>query len=125
MIFGVGTDIVEISRIEEVGLERLAERILTVAERRAMPSQPERQREYVAGRFAAKEAISKALGTGIGEMLRFMDIEIMPDELGAPRVALSRSVLQQFFGRSKVKIHVSISHSREYAVATAVIEEGR
>ncbi len=71
-----------------------------------------RQVEFLAGRFSAKEAFSKAAGTGIGKNLSFIDIEIESDALGKPMIV-----------KPKVHAHLSISHSREYAVAQVIIEE--
>ncbi|MDQ0418432.1 holo-[acyl-carrier protein] synthase [Croceifilum oryzae] len=122
MIFGIGTDIVEIDRIAKVHSDRFTKRILSHAEQIHLSSLSKRTIEYIAGRFAAKEAISKALGTGIGSQLGFHDISIVKDELGAPRVQLAEHVMESFFGDRHARILLSISHSRRYAVATAVIE---
>ena len=71
--------------------------------------------EFAAGRFAAKEAVSKALGTGIGRGYSFTDIEILPDEFGKPYVYLKN--------QKKENMEVSISHSRMNAVAVCIIKE--
>ncbi len=109
-------DIVELERIQKL-LERqpkFIERILTEEERKTFVSLSARRRvEFVAGRFAAKEAFSKAVGTGIGENLSFLDIEVKPNELGKPEIIRPNSV----------RAHLSITHSREYAAATVIIEE--
>lgn len=123
MIRGIGTDIVEIKRIEEMGMERLAKRILTEKEKEMLPAQEGRRLEFIAGRFAAKEAISKALGTGIGQSVSFTDIEIENNEKGAPLAFLSEGIRERFFGNRSVQIHLSISHSELYATAMAVVEE--
>lgn len=121
MILGIGTDIIEIDRIAQISPERFSRRILNEDEL-IYYSHSKRIVEHLAGRFAAKEAISKALGTGIGAELSFRDISIIKDEKGAPRVQLSKQVMDYFFPNRNAKIHLSISHSRRYAVATAVIE---
>ncbi|CAM3621513.1 holo-ACP synthase [Cytobacillus oceanisediminis] len=116
MISGIGIDIAELERIRKIiaRQERFSERILTSKEMAVYNNLPEKRRaEYLAGRFAAKEAFSKAVGTGIGEKLSFQDIEIEKDELGKPFIS------KPF----KKGVHLSISHSREYAVAQVVIEE--
>lgn len=116
MIVGIGLDIVEINRIKEL-LEKQSKfpaRILTAEEKTVFENLTGRRRaEFLAGRFAAKEAFSKALGTGIGGDLSFHDIEISHDERGKPHITrpLSKGV------------HLSITHSREYAAAQVVIEE--
>ena len=71
-----------------------------------------RKIEFLAGRFAAKEAYSKAVGTGIGKELSFLDIEIETDALGKP-----------FIAKPDITGFISISHSRDYAVAQVIIEE--
>ncbi|SEN90544.1 holo-[acyl-carrier-protein] synthase [Mesobacillus persicus] len=116
MITGIGLDIVEISRITSL-LEnqgRFPDRVLTIKERAIFESLPiKRKAEFLAGRFAAKEAFSKAIGTGIGKDLSFLDIEIIADERGKPYV------LKPF----AEGVHLSITHSRDYAAAQVVIEK--
>ncbi|MCA1032961.1 holo-ACP synthase [Bacillus timonensis] len=115
MITGIGIDIVELVRIKKL-VERqpkFIERILTLNEIKRYESlSPSRKIEFLAGRFAAKEAYSKAYGTGIGENLSFLDIEIQSDDNGKPCVVKP----------NHNKAHVSISHSKEYAVAQVIIE---
>ncbi|ASA97355.1 MULTISPECIES: holo-ACP synthase [Anoxybacillus] len=116
MIVGIGIDIVELSRIAHL-LERqpkFIERVLTENERmRFFELSSKRKIEFVAGRFAAKEAYAKALGTGIGTHVSFRDIEINNDENGKPYI-ISPSIDE--------RVHVSISHSEHYAVAQVIIE---
>lgn len=127
MLLGIGIDIVEIERIADL-LQRqpaFINRILTPMEN-VFLSQIVGQRavEYVAGRFAAKEAASKALGTGIGAKLSFTDIEIVATENGKPVIHIALEVLTNIFPtHSNLFIHVSISHSRAYAVAQVMIEQ--
>ncbi|MBU8879880.1 holo-ACP synthase [Bacillus sp. FJAT-29790] len=116
MISGIGIDIVELGRIQKIceRQEKFADRILTEKEKANFNKLTEKRRiEYLAGRFAAKEAYSKAIGTGIGEALSFLDIEIEKDERGKPFISKPQ----------KDGVHLSISHSKEYAVAQIVIEE--
>ncbi|WP_080848791.1 holo-ACP synthase [Cytobacillus gottheilii] len=115
MIIGIGIDIVELHRIQKLAdkHQKFALRILTVSEYQQFEQlHGERQVEFLAGRFAAKEAYSKAMGTGIGTDLSFQDIEIMKDERGKPSIM---KPLQK-------GVHLSISHSKEYAVAQVIIE---
>lgn len=117
MIKGIGIDIIEMDRIHRVlKNERFMKRILTNHEEAVFHSltSEHRKKEFLAGRFAAKEAIAKATGTGIGK-LSFQDIHILPNDDGAPTAHVS--------GWEHVNIHISISHCKEYAVAQAVIEE--
>jgi holo-[acyl-carrier protein] synthase len=116
MISGIGIDIADLERIRKIlaRQDRFPDRILTSKELKSYQQLPEKRRaEFLAGRFAAKEAFSKAWGTGIGEDLSFQDIEIEKDEKGKPFI--SKPV--------KEGVHLSISHSREYAVAQVVIEK--
>lgn len=115
MIQGIGMDIVEINRIKKL-IERqpkFIKRILTEKERCVFNSRSgRRQYEYAAGRFAAKEAFAKALGSGIGERLSFQDIETAADDQGKPYIRAPFSS----------GVHLSITHSKEYAAAQVVIE---
>lgn len=107
-----GVDIIEIDRIREaIKNPSFARRIFTEKERAYCEEQADPAPRY-AGRFAAKEAIAKALGTGFGADLAFEDIEILPNSAGAPCVSLS--------GRSE-KISLSISHCKSHAVAFALV----
>lgn len=119
MILGIGTDIIEVSRIR-AGIERYPERFLN----RLFTSQEQTYclthrdaTPHFAGRFAAKEAIVKALGTGFSQGLSWLDFEIHPDNQGKPCVQYSEKV-KHLFGSPKIMI--SISHCREYATAFAV-----
>lgn len=122
MIKGIGTDILEIERLQRLDLERLAFKILTEQEREKIPIKPHRRYEFLAGRFAAKEAIAKAFGTGIGQQVGWRDIEIIPNEKGQPQVRLSERVQEQLIAGQSYSIHLSISHSHGMAVAMAVWE---
>jgi len=126
MIVGIGIDIVEIHRIQAI-LKRqpqLLHRIFSEAERKLLEGKPEgRLAEYVAGRFAAKEAGAKALGTGIGGAVGLHDLQIAPGTTGKPELTITEAACNRIgHDPSKLRIHVSISHSKEYAVAQVVIE---
>jgi holo-[acyl-carrier protein] synthase len=115
MIKGIGIDIIELERIQNMlkRQSKLADRILTDNERQKFNLLSDRRKvEFLAGRFAAKEAFSKAAGTGIGKDLSFLDIEVEADSSGKPMIV-----------KPEVQAHLSISHSRDYAVAQVVIEE--
>lgn len=133
MIVGIGTDIAEMARFERlVAGERgdaFLRRILTDAERQiALAKRSHRGRyvEYIAGRWAAKEAIVKALGCGIGKAVGLHDIEVLPDESGKPVCTLSDEAWYRLgyddTGRSRPVIHISITHSGGLASAFAVAE---
>ena len=121
----IGTDIVETARIADA-LERHGEqfkkRLLTEAEI-ALASARKDAVTFYAGRWAAKEAIAKALGCGIGEHCSFTDIEIINDPAGAPQVNLYNAALETLKKSGNSKIMCSISHERSYAVAMAVITD--
>jgi len=124
MIIGIGTDIVECDRIwkvcEKHG-ENFLQLILTPAEKELMLSRKS-PTPFLAARWAAKEAFSKALGTGIGEKCTFADIEILPGEKGKPYVRLSGKTAVTAAESGVKKIHISLSHEKNYAVATILLE---
>lgn len=124
MIIGIGTDIIEIDRVEKAIHETKSffEKIYTEKERNYY-IQNHKKIETLAGFFAAKEAVSKALGTGF-RSFSMKDIEIVPNHKGRPQVYL--------YGNAKVlahelgiySIHISISHCKSYATSFAVAEGG-
>lgn len=114
MIVGIGIDMVELSRIEQIVLGKVTflRRILTPKEYELYEALSHKRKiEFVAGRFACKEAFSKAFGTGIGKV-GFQDIEILKQENGAPIVTNSPH---------SGKVFVSISHTDSYAVAQIIL----
>jgi holo-[acyl-carrier protein] synthase len=124
VIFGIGTDIVEVARIqsacERFG-DRFLNRILCPGELSYCLSQ-KTIAPHIAARFAAKEAISKAFGTGIGRMLGWRDMEILRRESGEPFVVLHGAGAKLMEGRGGTKLHVSLSHTHAHATAVAVLE---
>lgn len=122
LIVGIGTDIVEIARVKRAAArEAFLVRVYTEAERAYCESRGVQRMASYAARFAGKEAVMKALGTGLrGGTLH--DIEILPDALGSPRVHLSGYFAQLARSRSVSKVWVSLSHSRAYATAQCVME---
>ncbi|MCT8136564.1 holo-ACP synthase [Anaerobacillus sp. CMMVII] len=116
MITGTGIDIVELKRINGA-LKRhqaFVQRILTPEEQEIFFRLSEnRQVEFLAGRFAVKEAFAKAIGTGIGKRLSWQDVKVLPDKTGKP-ILISKL--------NHGTVHISISHSKEYAVANVIIE---
>ena len=124
MILGIGIDIIEVARIaaslEKFG-HRFGKRILSPDEIAYCLSH-RRPAPFVAARFAAKEAISKAFGTGIGVQLGWQDMEIAHKDSGEPYVILHGKGKKLFDARRAKNIFVSISHTREYAAVMAVLE---
>lgn len=123
MIFGIGTDIVEITRIKksiekEDGFRELvfSDKEISYCEKGNINF------DSYAGRFAAKEAFLKAFGTGWRGKLAFREIEITNDTLGKPGITLSGDTLKEFKDTAAGKIHLSISHASGQAVAFVIIE---
>ena len=123
MIKGTGVDIIEISRVKKsLANEHFIKRIYTDKEQQYCQSRKQMAVSSYAARFAAKEAVAKALGTGIAESGLWTDIEILPDENGAPHVKLYGYFAYLATRRKIYNIYISLSHSKEYAVAQAVLE---
>ena len=122
MILGVGTDIVEIRRIKKAmdSNEKFLEKIFTTIELEYLRKRNLRA-EYVAGRFAAKEAVAKALGTGF-RGFDFKDIEIDRTTLGKPIVILKGKAKLIANKEGQCYVHLSISHGEDSAVAYAIVE---
>lgn len=122
MIFGIGTDITKVSRFERwVSSPELIERFFNENERFKSGSKLSLCEHYAA-RFAAKEAFSKALGTGLCFDLK--DVYIKKDDNGEPELCFSEKVEKLICERcGKCKVFVSLSHEKEYAVAFVVIEK--
>lgn len=118
-IQGVGTDILEIARIEK-SIADFGDKFLIklFTEREiAYCKKYKNSPLHFAGRFCAKEAVAKCLGTGFGEELEWLEIEILNNTKGQPEVVLSSSASERF---KKPTILVSISHCQTYATATAI-----
>ena len=124
MILGTGIDIIEVARIarsvEKFG-ERFLQRVL-VADEIAYCRAHKNPAPFLAARFAAKEAVSKAFGTGIGAQLGWRDIEIRRKESGEPFVVLHGKGAELFAMRGAKQLHVSLTHTEIYAAATAILE---
>ncbi|MGE5341502.1 MAG: holo-ACP synthase [Candidatus Omnitrophota bacterium] len=123
MIKGIGVDIIDIPRINKM-LEkdiRFTEKIFSENENRYCESKLSKAMHYAA-RFAAKEAFFKALGTGWRYGMGWQDISVENNDLGKPEIKLSGKTLEYFRTMAYNHIHLSISHTREYAVAYVVIE---
>ncbi len=128
MIVGIGNDIVSINRIKKL-LEKneraFLQRILSDREINIFSGiNTNKVSGYIANRFAAKEAFSKALGTGIGKDISFKDIEVLKTLRGRPYFEFSSKTtefLKNNYG-SDVKVHLSMSNEIEYAQSFVVIE---
>lgn len=124
MILGTGIDLVEVARIaaayEKFG-ESFVNRVL-LPEELAYCLAHKDPAPYLAARFAAKEAVVKAFGTGIGAELGWQDIEIRRRESGAPYVVLHGKGEALFAARGARQLHLSLTHTHHYAAATAILE---
>lgn len=120
MIFGNGVDIIEISRIAKaIENPHFCERVFTMAE----ISETKMLAHRLAGFFAAKEAILKAMGTGLS-IFSWQEIEIRHDRKGAPFFELTGKVRLYLSENQINRIHLSISHCKEYAIAQVILEAG-
>jgi holo-[acyl-carrier protein] synthase len=124
MILGIGIDLIEVARIQ-ASHERFGERFLN---RILLPSEISYCLSYktpgpfLAARFAAKEAISKAFGTGIGSQLGWQDMEVGRKESGEPFVILHGGGQKLFQERGGQRLLISLSHTQNYATAVAILE---
>ncbi len=121
-IYGIGTDLVEVRRVraalEKYG-DRFRNRVFTEAESGFCEQLGDKYPSY-AGRFAAKEAFSKALGTGLRGAIGWRDIEVHDNERSRPTITVTGRAAALLGGR---KVHLSITHLSDYASAMVVIEE--
>ncbi len=121
-VFGIGIDVVEVARIA-AAIQRHGEpflaKIFTAAEREYCETRKTPAMHYAA-RFAAKEAVSKALGTGIGKDAGLHDLEILHDAQGAPKLQLSGAAGKFVKDHGITDIQISLTHAREYAAANAI-----
>jgi len=124
VIYGIGTDIVAVPRLQtnldRYG-ERFAARILAESEMAAF-RQVKSQAHFLAKRFAAKEALVKALGTGFRDGLSLRDIAVANDALGKPMLVLSDKLLDRLHSRGVTQQHLSLTDEREYALAFVILE---
>jgi holo-[acyl-carrier protein] synthase len=125
MIYGIGTDIARIARfgqlVERHGRDTAARRILAVDELADFASAPDPAR-FLAKRFAAKEALGKALGTGIRAPVLLTAIAVSKDALGKPGFALAEPLQQWLAEHGVGRLHLSISDESEHALAFVVAE---
>ncbi|OGR38250.1 MAG: holo-[acyl-carrier-protein] synthase [Desulfovibrionales bacterium GWA2_65_9] len=123
MILGIGLDVAEIPRIRE-SLERFGERftsrVLTAGEAAGMPEGD--PAPYVAARFAAKEAAAKALGTGFSQGVTQTSIEVHTLPSGAPTLKLHGKALEIASAMGVQRMHISLTHGRDIAAATVILE---
>ncbi|MEJ7623980.1 MAG: holo-ACP synthase [Pyrinomonadaceae bacterium] len=124
MILGTGIDIVEVYRIKQTiaRTPRFAERVFTDAERAYCEARGVAAAQSYAGRFAAKEAFLKALGTGWRGKITWHDVEVVASQGGSPTLNITGEAFQIVKERGAERIHVAISHTAKYAVAQVILE---
>ncbi len=123
MVLGIGIDIIEIDRINNIieNKPKFINRFFTIKESLYFESRKNNS-QIIAGNFAAKEAFVKAFGTGIRN-LSLKEIEVLRDKLGKPYINLYGNALKISREKGINSIHISISHSRLYAVANVIVED--
>jgi len=124
MIVGIGVDIVETQRVGKLVAshgDRFANRILTDAEFTEFIRR-KRSVAYLASRFAAKEAASKALGTGIGKLVEFKSLQLSNDSSGQPRLEFLHRALRLAREKKVTNVTISLSDEKHYAVAMVLLE---
>jgi len=125
MILGIGIDIIEVARVK-ASHEKFGERFLNrllLADEIAYCLKHKNPAPFIAARFSAKEAISKAFGTGIGAQLGWHDMEIRRKESGEPFVVLHGKGKELFQSRGAKRLLISLTHTENYAAATAILED--
>ena len=123
MIIGCGVDIVYVKRFEKyVTNDNFIKRFFHPEEIQSIRINNTIKKESLAARFAAKEALGKALGTGIG-VLTLKDICVSKDEKGRPSMTVYNQVKQKLYESGANKIHVSLSHDKDYTIAQVILEK--
>ena len=125
MIFGIGTDIVDIRRINEMkSLQTFAKKILSDKELTFYNQiRKEKKVMYLSKQFAAKEAFSKAVGTGISGKVNFRAISILRDSNGKPFFDFDDALKKLLSDLGIIQSHVSLSDERDYAIAYVILEK--
>ena len=122
MVLGIGTDIAEVARIaKSIENNSFKEKIFSKTEIAYCEAKANKAESYAA-RFAAKEAFFKALGTGWRGGMAFNEVEVINDELGKPSLNVSGKTSEIIADKKIKNIHVSLSHTKEMAMATVVLE---
>ena len=127
MIVSIGIDIIEVYRIRETieRTPRFADRVFTASERKYCDSKGAAAAQSYAARFAAKEAFLKAIKTGWRGRVTWHDIEVSLDELGAPSLKIRNEAKKLMDLSGANRIHLSLSHTTEHAVAQVLLEDSR
>jgi holo-[acyl-carrier protein] synthase len=125
MIYGIGTDLVEVDRIEKI-IQRWGERFtekvysrneIAYCTRKAYPA------IHYAARFAAKESLLKSLGIGLGMGVSLKDIEVINDAKGNPQLKMNERIREVLDTHGITSVHISMTHTREHAHAVVILEQ--
>ena len=124
MIYGIGIDIVNISRFKKMkSIKSFSKKVLSVDELKISSTYNEEKLiKYLAKQFAAKEAISKAFGTGIRKPILFKELEVLRDENGKPYFNPLGDIKKTLINLGITKTHVSLADESEHAIAFAILE---
>ena len=124
MIYGIGTDIINISRFKKMkSIKSFSKKVLSVDELKISSTYNEEKLiKYLAKQFAAKEAISKAFGTGIRKPILFKELEVLRDENGKPYFNPLGDIKKTLINLGITKTHVSLADESEHAIAFAILE---
>jgi holo-[acyl-carrier protein] synthase len=120
MIYGIGIDLTEIQRVEQVWKKNynFVKRVLTPAELKVFENyKGQRKAEFIAGRFSAKESFSKAFGTGIGSAVTFQDLEIIPDTV------TGKPIFTLYPQAERLEAQISISHTATLVMTEVILEK--
>jgi holo-[acyl-carrier protein] synthase len=125
MIIGIGTDIVEVQRLQQA-VERFGHRFIrrVFSENEIKYSEGKVNRfQHLAVRFGAKEALLKAMGTGLRGGILWHEIEVRNDELGKPKIFCHGKCLEKLNELGVKHIHVSLTHTEKYGIANVILEK--
>ncbi|MCH1526146.1 MAG: holo-ACP synthase [SAR86 cluster bacterium] len=124
MIYGIGTDIVEIKRLTGMkSLDAFANKVLTENELKIFDDLTNSKKaSYLAKQFAAKEAIAKAFGTGLKDPIQLNNIEILRNDKGKPTFNPLNGLISKITDLGITKTHVSLADEKDYAIAFAILE---
>ncbi|MCX6272748.1 MAG: holo-ACP synthase [Bacteroidetes bacterium] len=123
MVYGIGTDIIEVERVGGLVTKgpRFTEKVFTTGEIEYCGSKRHKNQHYAA-RFAAKEAFMKAIGTGWSQGISFNQIEVVHDSFGKPGFVLTGKAEEFVKEKGITSVQLSLSHVKEYAIAIVILE---
>jgi holo-[acyl-carrier protein] synthase len=125
MIYGIGVDLVENDRIEKI-IQKWGEKFLSrvFSDREvAYCRRPAQASVHYGARFAVKESFLKAIGTGLGRGVKLLEIEVVNEESGKPQLMLSGGAREYLVKAGIERIHLSITHTKNYASAMVLLEK--